>query len=261
MILAFAFCNVSLLPVRKDPLHTAEQINQLLYGERCEVLEINHKEWVRIKGEWDGYDGWCKASQLTFVERKEYRKPAKYITTGSNDRFILPDANMWLPLGSDLMRCKGNKTQVDGKTGAFKGTKTVIAKLEINADNLKNAAMQYLHAPYVWGGRSVAGIDCSGLSQMAYKLCGFMIPRDALQQANEGKLVDFLQHAQCGDLAFFDNADGKIVHVGLLLDEQTIIHATDTSGHVVIDRIDHGGIISTTLKRRTHNLRLVRRYF
>ncbi len=261
MVLAFSFCNVSILPVRREPAHTAEQVNQLLYGERCEVLEINHKEWAKIRSEWDSYEGWCKASQLNFIQRKEYRKGAKYITIGTNDKFILPDAGIWIPLGSDLMRCKGIKTQIDGKNAVYKGKRTSIAKLAVNAENLQKAAMHYLHSPYMWGGRSVAGIDCSGLTQMAYKLCGFPIPRDASQQANEGKLVDFLQHAQCGDLAFFDNADGKIVHVGILLDEQSIIHATETSGHVVIDRIDQGGIISTTLKRRTHNLRVVKRYF
>ncbi len=249
------------MPVRSEPSHSAEQVNQLLYGERCELLEINHKEWARIRGEWDGYEGWCKASQLTVVQRKEYRKGPKFITVGNNDRFVFNDANMWLPLGSDLMQCKGNKVHIDGKIGIYKGKRTTLLKLGTDAERLKQAAMQYLHAPYMWGGRSVAGIDCSGLSQMAYKLCGMPIPRDASQQANEGTLVDFLQNALCGDLAFFDNADGKIVHVGILLDEQTIIHATETSGHVVVDRIDQGGIISTTLKRRTHHLRLVKRYF
>lgn len=261
MILAFSFCNVSVLPVRKDPSHTAEQVNQLLYGERCEVLEINDKEWARIRGEWDEYEGWCKASQLTIVQRKEYRKGAKYIASSNNDRFIFADGAMWLPLGSDLMRCKGNKTQADGKNGIFKGKRTQVARLGISSEQVKAAAVQYINAPYMWGGRTIAGIDCSGLTQMAYKLCGVQLPRDASQQANGGVLVDFLQHAVCGDLAFFDNADGKIVHVGMLLDEQTIIHATETSGHVVVDRIDQGGIISITQKRRTHNLRFVKRFF
>jgi cell wall-associated NlpC family hydrolase len=143
--------------------------------------------------------------------------------------------------------------------GKFKGKKYAIKKMELNADTLKAAALKYMHAPYLWGGRSIAGIDCSGLTQMAFKLCNSAIPRDASQQAQEGKLVDFLQHAQCGDLAFFDEKD-RITHVGLLLDNQTIIHATGTSGRVVIDRIDQGGIISISLKKRTHHLRMVRRY-
>jgi cell wall-associated NlpC family hydrolase len=118
-----------------------------------------------------------------------------------------------------------------------------------------------MNAPYQWGGRSIAGVYCSGLTQMAFKLCNRKLPRDASQQALEGETVDFLQHGQCGDLAFFDNPDGKINHVGILLDNQSIIHATDAAGRVVIDKIDPGGIISTMFRKRTHNLRMVRRYF
>jgi cell wall-associated NlpC family hydrolase len=117
-----------------------------------------------------------------------------------------------------------------------------------------------MNAPYQWGGRSIAGIDCSGLTQMAFKLCNTTLPRDASQQAQQGTLVDFLQNAQCGDIAFFDNSDGRIVHVGILLDAQNIIHATDSSGRVVIDRIDPSGIISVSQRKRTHNLRFVKRF-
>ena len=106
----------------------------------------------------------------------------------------------------------------------------------------------------------MAGIDCSGLTQMAFKMCGMSLRRDASQQAEEGEMVGFLQDATKGDLAFFDNADGKITHVGLLIDNTHIIHATDTSGRVVVDKIDSEGIVSVQLKRRTHKLRMIRRY-
>ena len=259
--LAYAFCNVPLMPLRSEPTHRAEQVSQLLFGEKAVILEVNNKDWARIKVAWDGYEGWCKRSQLTAINKKEYLKEIKYLAATNSDKLIMGTGEMWLPLGSELIGLKAGKIKPVNETGKFKGKKLKIFQVTLSNETLKDAAFQYLHAPYVWGGRSIAGIDCSGLTQMAFKLCNNKLPRDASQQANEGQLVDFLQHAQCGDLAFFDDKDGKIVHVGILLDNQNIIHATDTAGRVVVDRIDQAGIISTTLRMRTHNLRLVKRMF
>ncbi|WP_276131793.1 C40 family peptidase [Polluticoccus soli] len=260
MVLTYAFCNVSVMPVRAEPSHRSEQVNEMLFGERAEVLEINDKDWARIRCEWEGYEGWCRTGQVTYVSYKEYRRAPKFFVARNGDRLVFEHSEQWLPIGSELFGVKNGKTTVMNQVGKFKGKKLTIKKLEVTQENLKQAALQYLNAPYLWGGRSIAGIDCSGLSQMAFKLCGKPIPRDASQQALEGETVDFLQNAHCGDLAFFDNAEGKIVHVGLLLNDHTIIHATETSGRVVIDRIDPGGIISTSLKKRTHTLRVVKRY-
>lgn len=222
------------------------------------MLTINEKEWAHVRCEWDNYEGWCKASQLTFISRKEYVKEPRYISARHIDKIQFAEGEMWLPMGCDL---KGGKIKLGNEQGSFKGKKLAYKDLQLNCESIKAVAMQYLYAPYQWGGRSVAGIDCSGLTQMAFKLCGKELPRDAALQAQDGDAVDFLQHGRCGDLAFFDNAEGKIVHVGILLDHDTIIHATEMLGRVTIDRIDQGGIISTTLRKRTHQLRLVKRYF
>lgn len=261
MVLSYAYCNTSRCPVRSEPGHRSEQVTELLFGEKAEILEINDKDWARIRCEWDSYEGWCKLSQMATVTRKAYNKELKSITGGKADKLVFPETEMWLPLGSDLYPLKGGKVTIGLEQGKFKGKKSDFPKLELNKETIKAAALHYMNAPYYWGGRTIAGIDCSGLTQMAYKLCGKAIPRDAAQQAQEGETVDFLQHTHSGDLAFFDNAEGKIVHVGILLDEQTIIHATDAGGRVVIDRIDQGGIISIVQRKRTHNLRLVKRYF
>lgn len=256
--LAYAFCNVSVMPLRSEPGHQAEQTSQLLYGERAEIIEVNSRDWAHIKCAWDGYTGWCKLSQLVRVPQKEYNKPIKYIAGSHKDKLVFAASEMWLPLGSEL-RLKGGKMKPLAEAGRYKGEKISIKEASLTAESLTRAAYKYIHAPYLWGGRSIAGIDCSGLTQMAFKLCNQTISRDAADQANEGLLVDFLQNAQCGDLAFFDNKDGKIVHVGILLDNQAIIHATDSCGRVVVDKIDQGGIISVSLKKRTHNLRVVKR--
>jgi hypothetical protein len=261
MVLSFAYCNTSRCPMRLEPSHRSEQVSELLFGERAEILEINDKDWARIKCEWDGYEGWCKRSQLTIVNRKTYGKELKAITARNTDKLVFGDSEMWLPIGSDLFPLKGGKVVIGTDEGKFKGKKLDFGSLELNKENIRKAVFQYMHAPYAWGGRTIAGIDCSGLTQMSYKLCGKAIPRDAAEQATVGDTVDFLPNTHCGDLAFFDNEEGKIVHVGILLDEQTIIHATDAGGRVVIDRIDQGGIISVSHRKRTHNLRLVKRYF
>jgi len=260
MPLGYAYCNVPVMPVRREAMHSAEQVTQLLFGERVEIIEVNNRDWARVLVSWDEYEGWCKMSQLTtFNNVKEYRKAAKYMTGSHKDKLVMDNGEVSLPMGSELVAIRRSKVRVVHEWGKLKAKKLNINKLSLTSDNLKTAAYKYLHAPYDWGGRSITGIDCSGLTQMAFKLCNHKIPRDASQQANQGILVDFLQNAQCGDLAFFDNKEGKIVHVGILLDNQTIIHATDTAGRVVVDRIDQAGIISTTLKMRTHNLRFVKR--
>ncbi len=261
MVLSYAYCNVPVMPLRSEPLHKAEQVSQLLYGEKVEIQEINNRDWAKICCAWDDYIGWCKVSQLKMISKKEYRKETKYCSADHNGKIILSAGEMLLPLGSELAGMKGGSLTPVNEPGKFKGKKLNIKEAVLDGEALKEAAMKYIHAPYVWGGRSVSGIDCSGLTQMAFKLCNHKLPRDASQQAEVGELVDFLQHATCGDLAFFDDKDSRINHVGMLLDNQTIIHATDSSGRVVIDRIDQGGIISVSLRKRTHNLRMVRRVF
>lgn len=256
MVLSYAFCNASLMPVRCEPSHKAEMVTQLLFGEKAEILEINEHEWARIHCFRDSYIGWCKLSQLTTISKKEYSKQPRYITTTNNNKLIFEEHEQWIPLGAELFGLK----ILNNQPAKYKGKKVLIKDQVLTPDSLIEAAMKYMNAPYMWGGRSIAGIDCSGLTQMAFKLCGKDILRDASQQAGQGEQVDFLQNARKGDLAFFENAEGAITHVGILLDNNHIIHATDTSGKVVIDKIDQGGIISKTLRRRTHKLRMIKRY-
>jgi cell wall-associated NlpC family hydrolase len=114
----------------------------------------------------------------------------------------------------------------------------------------------FLNAPYLWGGKTLFGIDCSGFTQVVFKMLGKNLKRDAWQQAEQGEIVNFLQEAKAGDLAFFDNAEGHVIHVGIMLNEQQIIHA---SGRVKIDPIDGQGIYSLDLKKHTHKLRIIKR--
>lgn len=128
---------------------------------------------------------------------------------------------------------------------------------DFTTENVRAAALRYLETPYLWGGRTRCGIDCSGFSQAVYQSMGIALPRDAWQQAEQGEVVGFLQEAVCGDLAFFDNEEGRITHVGVMLNAAEVIHA---SGKVRIDPIDNQGIINGDTGVRTHRLRVIKRY-
>lgn len=258
IVLSFAYCNVAVLPVRNEPFHTSEQVTQLLFGEKLEVLQVNNRDWARIRCAWDDYEGWCKLSQIQVVSRREYSKPTKYLSDSNGGLLKFSNSTLYLPAGAEL-HIRNGEINPGYDQGKYKGTRLKLAGLIPTPELIKKNALLFMNAPYQWGGRTLAGIDCSGLSQNAYKMAGFPIPRDAKDQALIGLPVDFLVHARCGDLAFFEEKEGQINHVGILLDNETIIHATDTAGRVVIDRIDQGGIISISLKKRTHALRMVRR--
>jgi cell wall-associated NlpC family hydrolase len=123
-------------------------------------------------------------------------------------------------------------------------------------DNLVKTAYQYLNSPYLWGGKTPFGIDCSGFTQMVYKLNGYKLLRDASQQSTQGEVLSFIEESEPGDLAFFDNEEGKIIHVGIMLENNYIIHA---SGKVRIDRLDHLGIYNAEINRHTHRLRVIKK--
>lgn len=230
----------------------------MLFGERVQVIEIDKNGWVRAITEWEEYIGWICESQLHIMDYKEYSKPLHHISYARYDTIIAKDGSFVLSPGSSLFRLR-KKTFLWDKQLAFKGIRMKLKLARHTQSELKKLAYYYIGSPYEWGGRNLMGIDCSGFTQMVYKMMNIRLPRDAYQQAEVGETVGFLASAKCGDLAFFDNEEGRITHVGILLDNTTIIHATESSGRVVVDAIDNGGIISTRLRKRTHNLRLIKR--
>jgi gamma-D-glutamyl-L-lysine dipeptidyl-peptidase len=261
MVLSFAVCHVAVMPLRKEASHRAEQISQMLYGERAEILKIEPNDWAYIRCLWDDYEGWCKLSQLHIIAKKEFAKAPNFIVSGHQSKLIFEEGEMLLPAGADLFGLKKGNILINGNKGKWKGKKRAVKELSPSPEQIQQLARSYLYAPYQWGGRGVSGIDCSGFSQMVMKQCGLSIARDASQQVLQGETISFLQEAQCGDLAFFDNAEGKINHVGILIDNNTIIHATEASGYVVLDKIDQQGIVSRIHRKRTHSLRMIKRMF
>lgn len=252
---------ISIIPCRSEPADQAEQTTQLLFGEHYKVLE-ERKKFVRIRNAFDGYESWICRRQHTEIYEEEYSHLNDLhmccstldllgILTCKDD-----DSIITLPLGATLPGIKDGTFQLAGKVYEYSGD--IISKPGKDKVKLIEHALMYENAPYLWGGRSPFGIDCSGYTQMIYKLNGIKLPRDASQQAKIGTTLSFVEEAEPGDLAFFDNAEGNITHVGILLENNHIIHA---SGKVRIDRIDHQGIYDESTRSYSHSLRIIKRIY
>ncbi len=246
----FGVCCVPVAPVRMQPDHKSEMISQLLFGEYVTVQEIDKKGWVNIICKADGYSGWCQLAHIKSIVAEIYYNDKTQIAAAWSTVINYNGESMTVPMGSLI--------NAENRYAAYGGKHWHPDRAKFNEANIKEIAFQFLNTAYLWGGRSVFGIDCSGFAQAVYKFFDIALLRDAYLQATQGAIVNFLQEAKCGDLAFFDDEEGKIVHVGILLNSHEIIHA---SAKVRIDKIDNQGIVNTETGLRTHQLRIIKRYF
>lgn len=246
-------------------------VTQLLFGEHFEVLE-EKKSWTLIRIAYDGYECWIDKKQ--FLPLNDIKGISDSNTAVTTDLVQLAEdenGNMIsLLLGSSLPKFKDKSFSLGKQKFSFDGDVTFSFEKK-KEHSIAEIAKWYLNTPYLWGGRSPFGLDCSGFTQMVFKLNGIKLKRDACQQAEQGVTLSFLEEAKTGDLAFFDNEEGKIVHVGIITSPLTpllkergektgsqIIHA---SGKVRIDKLDHQGIYNEEMKKYTHRLRVVKRMF
>ncbi|RYZ91787.1 MAG: hydrolase Nlp/P60, partial [Sphingobacteriaceae bacterium] len=236
----YGICNLAIAPLRAEPNERSEQTTQVLFGEAFEILEWQ-EHWVKITTAYDNYTGWIGRMLFELTDKQTYDdvKQVPPAITNSAVAWAFKKSDMsllYLPFGSSLPYLQGTECRINDEI-------YLVPEVdgEEERESITETAMQFMNAPYLWGGRTHFGIDCSGLTQAVLKWHGIKIDRDASQQARQGVLIDNLDDAQEGDLAFFENKDGKITHVGIMLDNENVIHA---SGKVKINRIDKEGIYS-----------------
>ena len=249
----YGICNLSVIPLRAEPNDRSEQVSQVLFGETFEITEWKDN-WVKIITSMDGYPGWIgrlQFSMLGHLAYKRIRQTPPPITHRPVTQAwkIANNSILYLPAGSSLAFLEGTTCRVGEERFEIIGE---IGETE----NLAVTATSYLNAPYLWGGRTHFGIDCSGFTQAVFRSQGISLLRDASMQVEQGYAINSLYEAKLGDMAFFENADGKIVHVGIMLNNEKIIHA---SGKVKIDTIDEKGIYAEEQKRYTHKLTTIKR--
>jgi len=230
------FCKVSVASVRAHKTDYSEMVTQILYGESVDILEASDR-WAKIKMHYDGYEGWVDAKQIAIVEggfldqRKINLVEDEYVGYKSENGKIL------LSIGSEV---EFNSKEIQNIS---------------TRENISRIAKKFCNVPYLWGGRSFFGIDSSGFTQIVMKVNGIKIPRDANNQSEIGFPLGFVYEAQVGDLAFFENSEGEIFHVGIILDNNKIIHSY---GRVRIDTLDSSGIFDQEKNKHTHRLRFIR---
>ena len=233
-------------------------VSQLLFGEQFSILK-SIGSWKKIRASFDGYEGWIDEKQFIEISEEDFqllRNPYESVSLDLVQVAVHKDQFNTILLGSNLPFYNVDTCRLGDQEFTYTGHSRKFDS-KINKNVLVENAYMYLNAPYLWGGRSPFGIDCSGFTQMVYKLNGIPIPRDASDQAQAGTLVNFPEEAHPGDLAFFDNEEGLITHVGIILPGAQIIHA---SGKVRVDKFDHYGIHNTELRKYTHKLRLIKKF-
>lgn len=250
-------CYLSVVPVRVDPSGKSTMVNQLLFGDPVFIIE-EIQDWYKIESQYDHYEGWCEKNQIELMDEGTLPGDENHHLITSLTATFSKETEFPVNLvyGSSVM-VVNNRVLIHGIPYKIEHG-SLGRPVTFTGENIVSEALKFMGCPYLWGGRSPFGIDCSGLTQLVYKVAGKSILRDAWQQAQcEGEYIDLIAEAKAGDLAFFDNDEGRIIHTGILTGESTIIHA---HGKVRIDPIDHYGIYDKELGEYSHKLRIIKRF-
>lgn len=246
----FGICPLSIVSVRSSADDTSEMVSQLLYGEHFKVLDCR-KFWSKIRIAFDGCEGWVRNHQIKFIEQDIFNtleKAKSPLYSSELVSFVETEESMLLPilLGSSSQNASLLSHRFDGNYSPRNRKK----------ENLVQTALLFLNAPYLWGGKTPFGIDASGFTQMVHKINGYRLRRKVQEQSEQGSPLSFIEESEAGDLVFFDNKEGKIHHVGLIMDNNYVIHV---DGKVRIDRLDHTGIFNADDGKYSYQLRVIKK--
>lgn len=256
--LLYGICNLSVVPVRAYPSDKSEMTTQLLLGETLTIID-QQKQWLHIKIKHDDYTGWIDEKQCYRISQSLFDEFAASPKIYALDpiHYTLSHADYFpIIIGSVLHQFNGMYFRLNGRKYTYQGEIIPANDPIVSVERLEQQARKFINAPYLWGGRTPFGIDCSGFTQVVYRLANIALRRDAWQQATQGKSIDSLTKARPGDLAFFSNEEGRVTHVGILLKNKQIIHA---HGRVRVDRIHKSGIFNIETKKYSHKLSSIRR--
>lgn len=252
-------CLLSVIGARKEASGASEMVTQLLFGDHYTITE-QKDGWLKIITAQDRYECWISAKQHTKINQSTFDRLQKEPAVYCNDYFSTitnkqTGISFPITLGARLPFLQNNQCAIENNTFEYNGAHTNQNATPV-AKTILSTAHLFINAPYLWGGKSPLGIDCSGFTQNVFKVNGYLLPRDAYQQVEKGTPLSFVEEAEAGDLAFFDNEEGRITHVGILLNNQEIIHA---SGMVKIEKFDHYGIYNSQNRGYSHTLRVIKR--
>lgn len=235
-------CQQTWIPLRKSHSSASEMVSSMIFGETCTMVE-QKEDWLKVVCDFDNYEGWIPENYLTFIAAEA--TPWNQIVKGHRVALVSEKGRIHLSPGSQL---PGDMVLMDNTEWKVEDSSNM------RREALWQLAASFMYVPYLWGGRSDCGIDCSGLVQVVYKIAGFSLPRDSGDQYLCGEDVSFGDHRP-DDLAFFQNSSGKITHVGIVSPEG-IIHA---SGRVREDLLTAAGIENSHSRHTTHWLAGIKR--